>query len=318
MYRKIIVGFDGSERAQDALALGKLLADASEAELVVAGVYGLDPGLIERDTRFREGWAEHTRAIDAAAESVGAEPKAIWSSSVGQGLHALAEEIGAGVVVVGSSHKGRVGQVLAGNIGRTLLQGSPCSVAVAPHGFAAAAPERVEEIILGYDGSDESRLALDDAVDLARTSGALLKLVAAVEPPAATFGRSAAGGWHAVKDEVEEMWRERLQAGVAEVPEGLRVEAELVVGRAPHRARGARHGRGRAARARLARLRPAAPCAPRHRRDRARHERPLSAHSPPPPGAGRRARRGAREGGQRRLRPATAPAIDEPVRLAMR
>ncbi len=233
MYRKIVVGFDGSERAQDALALGKLLADASEAKLVVAGVYGLDPGLIERDTRFREGWAEHTRAIDAAAESVGAEPKAIWSSSVGQGLHELAEEIGAGVVVVGSSHKGRVGQVLAGNIGRTLLQGSPCSVAVAPHGFAAAAPARVEEIILGYDGSDESRLALDDAVDLARTSGALLKLVAAVEPPAATFGRSAAGGWHAIKDEVEEMVRERLQAGVAEVPEGLRVEAELVVGDPP-------------------------------------------------------------------------------------
>ena len=39
MCRRIIAGYDGSERAQDALALGKLLADASGAGLVIAGVF---------------------------------------------------------------------------------------------------------------------------------------------------------------------------------------------------------------------------------------------------------------------------------------
>ncbi len=43
MYRKVIVGYDGSERARDAIALGKLLSDASGAELVVAGVFEFDP-----------------------------------------------------------------------------------------------------------------------------------------------------------------------------------------------------------------------------------------------------------------------------------
>jgi nucleotide-binding universal stress UspA family protein len=39
MERKIVVGFDGSEQAHDALALGRLLAQAIGARIVLADVY---------------------------------------------------------------------------------------------------------------------------------------------------------------------------------------------------------------------------------------------------------------------------------------
>ena len=45
MYRKILVGYDDSDQAKDALALGKQLADATGAELVVGRRVPVRPGL---------------------------------------------------------------------------------------------------------------------------------------------------------------------------------------------------------------------------------------------------------------------------------
>jgi nucleotide-binding universal stress UspA family protein len=228
MYRKIIVGYDGSERAQDALARAKLLTDASGAELVVAGVFEFDPRWGGHGPRYRESVAEYARVIEAAAAAVGAEPEAMPSSSIGRGLHELAEETDADLIVVGSSHRSRAGQDRAGNVGQSLLHGSPCSVAVASHGFAGRERPELEELVVGYDGSDESRMAVDDATGLARASGALLKLVTVSEPPPTAYGKSGRNaGWHALKDSVDEMMRECLDGGVASLPEDVAVEGVL-------------------------------------------------------------------------------------------
>ena len=45
MYRKIIVGYDGSDQAKDALALGKDLSETTGAELYVADVSLIHPVL---------------------------------------------------------------------------------------------------------------------------------------------------------------------------------------------------------------------------------------------------------------------------------
>jgi nucleotide-binding universal stress UspA family protein len=170
--------------------------------------------------------------IEAAAASVGAEPEAVPSSSVGRGLHELAEETGADLVVVGSSHLSRAGQVLAGNVGQSLLHGSPCSVAVASHGFAGRERSDLEELVVGYDGSDEAGMAVDDATGLARGSGALLKLVTVAEPPPTTYGKSGGrtAGWHALKESVDETMRQCLDEGLASLPADLPVEGVLAHG----------------------------------------------------------------------------------------
>jgi nucleotide-binding universal stress UspA family protein len=230
MYRKIIVGYDGSERAEDGLTLGKLIAEASGADLVVAGVFQFDPMWGGLDPNFQEAEADYARKIERAAESVGAEPEAIPSSSAGRGLHELAEEIGADLVVVGSSHQSRAGQVLAGNVGTALLHGSPCSVAIAPHGYATGADPQLVELVVAYDGSPEAQMALEDAIPLARASAALLKLVTVAEPPVIAYGKGGGSGqgWQALKERVEEMMRERLEQAAATIPEDVRLESVLV------------------------------------------------------------------------------------------
>jgi nucleotide-binding universal stress UspA family protein len=234
VYRKIIVGYDDSERAQDALALGELLARISGAELVVAGVFQFDPLLGSRDPSFAEAEADFARAIEQAAATAGATAEAMPSTSVGRGLHELVEELGADLVVVGSSHRSRVGQVLTGNVGTALLHGGPCSVAVAPHGYASRAGERPSEIVVGYDGSDEAQVALDEAIELARASHALLTVVTVAEPPPIVYGKGGGPdqGRHELAQVIEEMMRERLDQAAGRIPADVRSETVMMSGEA--------------------------------------------------------------------------------------
>jgi nucleotide-binding universal stress UspA family protein len=230
MYRKIVVGYDDSEQSKDALALGKLLADASGAALVVAGVFQFDPIWGGYDPHFHDEEAEYARKIEAAAKSVGAEAEAFPSSSAARGLHGLAEEIGADLIVVGSAHHGRAGQALAGSVGVALLQGSPCAVGIAPLGYRERAREGIAAIAVGVDGSRESRLALDAASELAAKAGAKLRLVAVAEPPAIGVGKGGVGGWQELKEVIEQTMSDRLTEARRTVPEGIEAETTLVTG----------------------------------------------------------------------------------------
>jgi nucleotide-binding universal stress UspA family protein len=230
MYRKILVGYDDSDQSKDALALGKQLADASRAELVVAGVFQFDPIWREYDPHFHEEEAEYARKIEAAAKSVGAEPEAFPSSSPARGLHQLAEEIDADLILVGSAHHGRVGQALAGSVGVALLNGSPCAVGIAPLGYRDRAREGIAAVVVGVDGSPESRLAFEAASELASATGAKLRLVAVAETPLMGTGKGGGEGWHELKEAIEQSTRERLAEARDSVPEGIEVEATLVSG----------------------------------------------------------------------------------------
>jgi nucleotide-binding universal stress UspA family protein len=137
MYRKILVGYDDSEQARDALTLGKQLADATGADLVVAGVLPCDPVRHAASSWFHDAAAEFAGKIEDAARSVGAEPAAVPSSSPAHGLYELAEEIGADLILVGSARHGRIGQIVAGSTGVSLRRGSPCAVGIAPRGYAS-------------------------------------------------------------------------------------------------------------------------------------------------------------------------------------
>ena len=234
MYRKIIVGYDGRPTSEDALAFAKLISDATGAELIVAGVFQFDPLWGGRDPAFQDAEREYARDIERAAKSVGAQAEAIPSSSPARGLHELAEESGADLVVVGSSSAGKLGQVLGGNVALTLLHGSPCSVAVAPRGFAESAPGAIKEITVGFDGTPESLTALHDTIDLARASGAALNVVTVAEPPPIGYGKGGGPnqGWHELKDEIEKQMRSRLEETLADLPDDVQAKGVLVTGEA--------------------------------------------------------------------------------------
>jgi len=198
---------------------------------VVAGVFPI--GVLPHG--FEATWFEEeenvVREIQSAADDAGAKAEVFPSSSPASGLHALAEETEAELVIVGSSKHSKLGLVLAGDVGLGLLHGAPCAVAIAPRGYAEQAHDELSTIVVGFDGSRESRLALEDAVELAGLSGATLKLVAVAQEPSIVYGKGASmGGYEELKVAVEEQTREQLDEALASIPASVTAEASVVAG----------------------------------------------------------------------------------------
>jgi nucleotide-binding universal stress UspA family protein len=235
VYSKIIVGYDGSDQALDALALGEQLSESAGGELILAHVALMNPLMRGGVDELKlENESEFAHRAEAAAGAAGARVHTVESTSPGRGLHQLAEEIGADLVVVGSTQHGKVGQTLVGNVAAALLHGASCAVAVAPTGYRERANKSISTIVVGYDGLPESELALRPAFELARATGAAVELVAVVDTPPIMAGKG--GGAierRALRDAIQEEMSQRLQAARTSLPHDIEVELRLIDGRAP-------------------------------------------------------------------------------------
>jgi nucleotide-binding universal stress UspA family protein len=165
---------------------------------------------------------------------VGGDHQVVASSSPARGLYELAEDTAADLVILGSSRHGTAGQILAGSVGLALLHGSPCSVAIAPAGFADAAPQSIAEVTLGFDGSGEANAALQEAVDLARAAGAPLTIVSVAESPPIVYGKGAGATQVPVElmDAIREMAERHLDEACSQIPEDVAYERMLAEGHA--------------------------------------------------------------------------------------
>jgi nucleotide-binding universal stress UspA family protein len=123
----IVVGFDGTPRAEDALALGELLAVWGGARLVVVCVYVcIESGEHARSTAARAGALLGRRCRW--------ESCAVPALSVEKGLRAAAAAERAVAIVVGSSRRRR-GRRTRGE--RLVRKSAACAVTIAPLGFRA-------------------------------------------------------------------------------------------------------------------------------------------------------------------------------------
>ena len=207
MTRTIVVGYDGTDHGDDALALGRQLARMLGGRLLVACAYPDDPlgesaaahevteglrGDAEAKLERARGWLEGGgSAPDGGADggADAAELRAVAGASPSHVLHDLAEELGADAIVVGATHHGRALRLLAGSTPDAVLNHAPCPVAVAPDGSRDAlhggGAGGLRQVAVAYDGSPEARHALEVAVGFARAAGARLRLVTAVNSAAA-------------------------------------------------------------------------------------------------------------------------------------
>jgi nucleotide-binding universal stress UspA family protein len=232
MFSTIIVGVDGREGGRDALALAERLRRLSGGEIVAVHAYpyeyvvsrgsNADFEAVMRDDVHKELDAELARA------AVKASAVAVPDGSPARALHDAAESHDAGLIVVGSAHRGRIGRVFAGDIASGTLHGSPCPVLVAPGGYAHHDVE-LATIGVAFDGSPESRAAVDVARDLAVAAGARLKVLTVLEPmwPSGSYLSS----YHDFSEDSEtarEAATTRLDALVAEL--GPNVSGELLEG----------------------------------------------------------------------------------------
>jgi nucleotide-binding universal stress UspA family protein len=218
---KIIVGFDGSDRAEDGLAFGRLLAAAKGGTVLLAHVIGSGLPMAwdwrQYENVLRED-AEQMLATAASSAGFPVETRVVASSSPARGLHDLAEEEEADLIVLGSSHRGALGRLLIGSVPERLLQGAPCAVAVAPRGFRERADSPPRVVAVGFDGSADSKHALEYARGLAAGLGAKLQVLA-VQEPEVIFGYTGVAAAYD-RGELAESQKDFLTKEVARAVDG--------------------------------------------------------------------------------------------------
>jgi nucleotide-binding universal stress UspA family protein len=171
-FARVLVGFDRSDSAADALALAQRLLEPQDGSLLVAHVK------VDRHWRRRrpeEGGAE-TFAQCRAQLTPGTDATELVraSASVPRALTELAEEEHVDLVVVGSSGSAPEGRTAPGRTALRLMQGAPCAVAIAAKGRRDEGS--FHHVGIAYDGSSESKAALAMAYALARRDGAAVSL----------------------------------------------------------------------------------------------------------------------------------------------
>lgn len=176
MFDKVLVGVDGRQGGQDAIALARQLA-APSAKVTLAHVYGGPTAgghAAALAVPFELEATEQLLTQTATQSGMPVDTASICESSVGRGLHTLAEQRDAELLVVGSCHRGKLGQVLVGDDTSRALNGAPCAIAIAPRGYTEAQHD-LRTVGIGYDGSAESEHALTAARQLASRHGATVK-----------------------------------------------------------------------------------------------------------------------------------------------
>jgi nucleotide-binding universal stress UspA family protein len=190
---KVLVGFDDSAGAWDALALTKTLAASAECEALLVDVLpGPEPIPIPYRILPAERLPEETGApLELARTSlrgIEVEARTVVGGSPARVLHDLAEMESAELIVVGSPHRGPLGRTFLGSVAEGLLHGSPAPVAVAPRGYRGQSHGAPRVIAVAYDGSAEAKLALVHAEALAAAAGAAIRVLTVAEPAAVVPG----------------------------------------------------------------------------------------------------------------------------------
>lgn len=232
MFRKIAVAVHHADTdSHDALALGVTLARASGAELLLTSIWvsPLGPGDAIYDKALR-GKAEREVALlrHAVPDDVSCETVIKGATSVLSGLHSVADARDVDLIVLGPSHLGRFARRLRGDLAVSALHDAPCAIVVAMPGQATRTTS-LNDIVVAYDGSAESKIALDVAVDLAEETRAALRLVCVIQTPYAFsaepyLGTSGQEHWlHAVLEEA----RSSLEDGRTRAAERVPTSVEL-------------------------------------------------------------------------------------------
>ncbi|MFC5995870.1 universal stress protein [Pseudonocardia hispaniensis] len=187
-----IVGYAADDHGREALALGAWLARQHEADLTVAYVVPEEfpiatraharssfPPEIEAQV---DEWLQAAQSWVVARGGVRVQARVVAADSPARGLAQLATRSGASMIVLGSSRTSSLRHFGIGTVSGQLLHSSPVALALAPRGLDIAADRPVHRVWCGYAGTARSREALTAAMQLARRSGAPLRLVTFVVP----------------------------------------------------------------------------------------------------------------------------------------
>jgi len=220
--KNVVIAVDATGRSLDPLALGKLLAECSGAPVVLGSVFPYHP-LADPTGEELARVREEARAIlrelaDEAGVDV-ADAQVVASNLAARELQRVTEQETTGLIVVGSTSRGAVGRLLVGGVGERLLAGSASPVAIAPRAYAEHPPDRLERIGVAFDGSDESRHAMQAGRRLVESCGAKLRVITVFEHRVLAAQATLVTGGASINDLVRSELRSALDGLLAEQPD---------------------------------------------------------------------------------------------------
>jgi nucleotide-binding universal stress UspA family protein len=186
MSKPILVGYDDRRGDRAPVEFGLAAAAFTGASLIVAAVHrsvaaldGAGVGVVEDQLEEGPGESLDRLADELRQEGINVDCRSLAGTSAARALHGAAEESGAGLLVVGSTDRGGIGRVMPGSTAERLMHGAPCPIAVVPHSWQRGGGLRT--IGVGYVDTAEGHHALDNALALARRSGARLRVLSAAK-----------------------------------------------------------------------------------------------------------------------------------------
>jgi nucleotide-binding universal stress UspA family protein len=228
----IIVGVEDSTRSEDAVALAGALSRPAHASIVAVSVFPYDDRPEAHFNLAMRPLLEHMaeQTLDRLCEALNDDPHvrrvAVADLSPARALERVALEQDAALIVVGPSHLGHLGRLHPGSTADRLLGGAPCPVALAPKGYRVR-PPGIERVAVGYDGAPEAEQALAAAAQLARATGASLRVVRAYTRDPIVLG---VPGFARVVPAAVDAEREQLERAVAALPADVQAEPSFVDG----------------------------------------------------------------------------------------
>lgn len=157
MTADLIVSYDGTPNDDDALALGKLLAETGSS---VALAY------VRHSTEFdpkREELAQYDaeQRLERGASLIGipVSKHVVIGAATGDVLGELAEQQHASIIVFGSDYRTPLGRAEPGTSAQRLLEGGTVAIAVAAAGLRAKADGSIRSIAVPFAGpvNDDAR-----------------------------------------------------------------------------------------------------------------------------------------------------------------
>jgi nucleotide-binding universal stress UspA family protein len=241
---RVLIAFDGSSGAEQAIALAGALHWPSEAKLQIAAVAEpvlphytgvrdmgpvpppeIDPALLELRRREVSDAVARLRTNDRNVEGVVLQG---WPATI---LADQAARFGADLMIAGSRGRGGLASLLLGSVSAAVVDNAPCPVLV-------ARAAQVREVVLAVDGSGPAAVAellvstwpMFDGLELHVLSVAdvMEPVQFGLAPP--TFHRAAAEHASAVAEEKENHTRIAEETAARLRASGRRADAAIRTG----------------------------------------------------------------------------------------
>ena len=187
-YVRLVIGVDPDGGARDAMALGSVLARQLHIPPMLVHVYPQVfnyPSQAHVDAEWRdylrdgaEVWL--TECADFMARELGWPKVAVraqGSAATARGLIEVAEAAPTWAIVVGSARGAPAGRFAIGSTVDKLLHSSPVAVATAPQGYWNDGIDAVDQVVVAFQDTRESRAAVATAVRAAQRGQVPLRLL---------------------------------------------------------------------------------------------------------------------------------------------